>query len=237
MKLRRWPSPHAATVSTDTGIVRLASTFARETARAANRACGTLAALAVLAVPVAARAATDEQVRQATAAAQASAPIGGSMAGSAVPTLGFGAIAQTLAGLAFVIVLVFACAWLARRLGLQPSRKAGLVRVIGGVSLGQKERVAVVEIGQTWLVLGAAPGSVRTLHVMPAGSADATAFADGTGMASGSPRQAGGGVQQSGYAPPDVPKSFGDAFRDELRKRFRLQFGLRPSNDRGSEAR
>jgi flagellar protein FliO/FliZ len=42
------------------------------------------------------------------------------------------------------------------------------VRTVGGVSLGGKERVAVVEIGDTWLVLGAAPGSVRLLHTLPA---------------------------------------------------------------------
>ena len=45
------------------------------------------------------------------------------------------------------------------------------MKTIGGASLGGKERVAVVEIGDTWLVLGAAPGNVRLLHTMPAGSA------------------------------------------------------------------
>lgn len=93
-------------------------------------------------------------------------------AGTAVPSLGVGAVLQTLVGLAVVIGLVFGFAWLARRLGLQPSQRGGLVKTIGGASLGGKERVAVVEIGDTWLVLGAAPGNVRLLHTMPAGSAE-----------------------------------------------------------------
>ena len=34
--------------------------------------------------------------------------------------------------------------------------------------VGQRERVVVVEIGNTWLVLGIAAGQVRALHTMPA---------------------------------------------------------------------
>src|SRR5271163_2507844 len=111
-------------------------------------------------------------------------------AGSAVPSLGVGAVLQTVFGLLVVIGLVFACAWLARRFGLQPGNRSGLVKTIGGASLGGKERVAVVEIGDTWLVLGAAPGNVRLLHTMPAGSAT------GAGPSGGAlrPSAAGPGV-------------------------------------------
>jgi len=35
--------------------------------------------------------------------------------------------------------------------------------------VGQRERVVVVEIGESWLVLGVAAGQVRALHTMPAG--------------------------------------------------------------------
>lgn len=102
-------------------------------------------------------------------AAQIASGVG---AGTAVPALGIGAVLQTLLGLAVVIAFVFGCAWLARKFGLQGNKRTGLVKVIGGASLGNKERVTVVEIGKTWLVLGAAPGNVRLLHTMPAGSAD-----------------------------------------------------------------
>ncbi len=63
-------------------------------------------------------------------------------AGTAVPALGVGAVLQTIVGLLVVIGLVFACAWLARRFGLQPANRSGLVKTIGGASLGGKERVA-----------------------------------------------------------------------------------------------
>jgi flagellar protein FliO/FliZ len=135
-------------------------------------------------------------------------------AGSAAPQLGVGALLQTLLGLAVVIGLVFACAWLARRLGFQPSMRGNVVRTVGSLSLGGKERVAVVEIGDTWLVLGAAPGNVRLLHTLPAGSVDAMA---GT---SRDPSGAGG-ADGAGPAPTGT---FGTRFRaalaDEAKKRF-----------------
>ncbi|HTJ95024.1 MAG TPA: flagellar biosynthetic protein FliO [Pararobbsia sp.] len=96
--------------------------------------------------------------------------------GSAVPSLGFAGMAQALFGLAIVIVLIFGCAWLARRLGLnRPAARTGLVKLVSTTPLSQKERVVVVEIGETWLVLGVAPGSVSHLHTLPAGETAATA--------------------------------------------------------------
>ncbi|WP_043288108.1 flagellar biosynthetic protein FliO [Paraburkholderia oxyphila] len=135
------------------------------------------------------------------------------IAGSAVPSLGFGAVLQTVFGLVLVIGVVFGCAWLARRLGLQHGPKSALVKTVGGASLGGKERVAVVEIGDTWLVLGAAPGNVRLLHTMPAGELPASAGAAAS-MAAGSAALQG---------------TFGQRFRDALKheagKRFKRHDG------------
>ncbi len=132
-------------------------------------------------------------------------------AGTAVPSVGVGAVLQTLVGLAVVVALVFACAWLARRLGLQPSARGQLVRTVGGVSLGGKERVAVVEIGDTWLVLGTAPGSVRLLHTMPA-------------PAPGSPSDPGAPGTGTEADESPLPGTFGSRFRaalgNEAKKRF-----------------
>ena len=126
-------------------------------------------------------------------------------AGTAVPSVGVGAVLQTLVGLAVVIALVFACAWLARRFGLQPSARGQLVRTVGGVSLGGKERVAVVQIGDTWLVVGAAPGNVRLLHTMPAPEAGASS---------------GGGETDPAAIPGTLGTRFRAALADEARKRF-----------------
>jgi flagellar protein FliO/FliZ len=152
-----------------------------------------LTAVVLSAAPLFAHAADMNAVNH---AAQIASGVG---AGSAVPSLGFGAVLQTLLGLAVVIGFVFGCAWLARKFGYQGGKRSGLVKVVGGASLGNKERVAVVEVGDTWLVLGAGPGNVRLLHTMPAGSAEADVPAGVTGA----PAQT-------------LPGSFGQRFRDAL---------------------
>ncbi|OXI36045.1 flagellar biosynthetic protein FliO [Burkholderia sp. AU16741] len=127
--------------------------------------------------------------------------------GSAVPSLGIGAVLQTLVGLAVVIGLVFACAWLARRFGFQPARRGGPLKVVSSVGLGAKESATIVEIGDTWLVLGVAPGNVRLLHTLPAGSVAATATAGST-----SADAPAGGHPSDGA----LPGTFGARFRDAL---------------------
>lgn len=58
----------------------------------------------------------------------------GVVVGSAAPSLGVGAVLQTLVGLAVVIGLVFGCAWLARRFGLQPQRRGGALKIVASVA-------------------------------------------------------------------------------------------------------
>ncbi|BBO60422.1 flagellar biosynthetic protein FliO [Mycoavidus sp. B2-EB] len=80
-------------------------------------------------------------------------------------------VAQTIAWLIAVIGLAYACAWVARRFGVRPSlRRTSLIKVVSSTALTPKEKVMVVEIGSTWLVLGVAGGNVCTLHTMPAAS-------------------------------------------------------------------
>ncbi|MBN3570892.1 flagellar biosynthetic protein FliO [Burkholderia cenocepacia] len=131
------------------------------------------------------------------------------MVGSAAPSLGIGAVLQTLVGLAVVIGLVFACAWLARRFGFQPARRGGPLKVVSSVGLGAKESATIVEIGDTWLVLGVAPGNVRLLHTLPAGSVAATA----TATAGSAPADASVGGTSSDAG---LPGTFGSRFRDAL---------------------
>ncbi|MGU7784022.1 flagellar biosynthetic protein FliO [Burkholderia sp. PU8-34] len=144
----------------------------------------------------------------------------GVVVGSAAPSLGVGAVLQTLVGLAVVIGLVFGCAWLARRFGFQPARRGGPLKVVSSVAVGAKESATIVEIGDTWLVLGVAPGNVRLLHALPAGSAAATA-ADGPVVPTPS---TGGGLPGTFGQHPNPPgglpsapgTSFGTRFRDAL---------------------
>lgn len=85
----------------------------------------------------------------------------------APPTVSAGGILQLVAGLAVVLGLVGATAWLLKRVSALPGTGAGLIRVIAAAAVGQRERVVLVEVGETWLLLGVAAGQVRRLHTMP----------------------------------------------------------------------
>ena len=89
---------------------------------------------------------------------------------AAEPVRSFAAagLMQAAFGLAVVIGLIFLFAWAVRRFGLQPSGGGRLLKVVSSAMVGQRERVVVVEVGDSWLVLGVAAGQVRALHTMPA---------------------------------------------------------------------
>ena len=74
-----------------------------------------------------------------------------------------GSVVQMLLGLAAVIALLFASLWVLKRLSAPRGEAAGLLRVIAGTAVGARERVVIVEVGGTWLVLGVAPGRVNAL--------------------------------------------------------------------------
>jgi flagellar protein FliO/FliZ len=81
-----------------------------------------------------------------------------------------GNMLQFAIGLALVLGLIVAAGWFAKRFSIGPSA-SGLVKVVAGAAVGQRERVVVVEVGDVWMVLGVAPGRVNALHTMPRGTA------------------------------------------------------------------
>jgi len=84
-----------------------------------------------------------------------------------------GSVVQLVLGLAIVLAMVVGAAWLARRFGLHPGPAGGAIRLRGGVALGPRERAVLLEVRDTWVVVGVAPGQVRTLHTLPRPEHDA----------------------------------------------------------------
>lgn len=83
-----------------------------------------------------------------------------------VSPLGAGSLLSTVGGLLFVLAIIIGGAWLFKRYAQLPMGGKGIVRVVGGVSVGTRERVVVVEVENQRLLLGVAPGQVRTLHIL-----------------------------------------------------------------------
>lgn len=79
------------------------------------------------------------------------------------------ALLQGLFGLALVLALIWGAAWLVKRLAPTALRSTSLLKIVSMTSVGQRERIVVVEINDTWLIVGVAPGRVNTLHTLPKG--------------------------------------------------------------------
>ena len=80
-----------------------------------------------------------------------------------------GGLLQMMVGLLLVLAVIMGIAWFLKRFALNHGAPNGNIKVIAGAAVGQRERVVLVEVSGTWLVLGVAPGQVRTLHTMPKG--------------------------------------------------------------------
>jgi flagellar protein FliO/FliZ len=80
--------------------------------------------------------------------------------------LSSGSVLQVIVSLLLVLAAVAVIAWVLKRISLPQHGLGKQIKVISGVAVGQRERVVLVEINDTWLVLGVASGSVRNLHTM-----------------------------------------------------------------------
>lgn len=81
---------------------------------------------------------------------------------------GAGSLLQAMVGMVVVIALIFGLAWAMRRFGLQRLGGSSVVRIVSSAAVGTRERVVVVELAGTWLVLGVTGSQVSMLHSLPA---------------------------------------------------------------------
>jgi flagellar protein FliO/FliZ len=82
-----------------------------------------------------------------------------------------GQLLQTTLSLLFLLILIIGVVWMLKRAGISGSqRRGGFYKVLATSALGPREKIVLIEVGNTWLVLGMTSHSINTLHSMPAGS-------------------------------------------------------------------
>lgn len=87
-------------------------------------------------------------------------------AGSQVPKISSGASLLNLAlGLVLILLLIFALAWLARRMGQGGMLSNSHIKVMAAMPLGTRERLLVVDVAGQQLLLGITATQINTLHV------------------------------------------------------------------------
>ncbi len=81
-----------------------------------------------------------------------------------------GTYLQAALALALIVCVLAGTAWLARRVSGGRGFGQGGMKIVGGVALGPRERIVLLEIGDEWLVVGIVPGQIRTLHRLGKGA-------------------------------------------------------------------
>jgi flagellar protein FliO/FliZ len=71
---------------------------------------------------------------------------------------------QITVSLILVLLIIFVGAWLLRRYGRLASVADGKLSVLGAVSVGQRERIMLVQVGHEQLLIGVTTSRISTLH-------------------------------------------------------------------------
>ena len=69
---------------------------------------------------------------------------------AANPGIPAGTYVQAMLALLLIVGLLFGTAWLARKLSGGKGFGQGGMKIVGGVALGPRERIVLVEVGETW---------------------------------------------------------------------------------------
>ncbi len=102
----------------------------------------------------------------------------GTLAAEAVPSpLGPGNLLQVVLGLGVVLALLLGGALVMKRIGRLPGLTDQAIKTIAAASVGTRERVVLLEVADSWILIGVAPGQVRALATLPKGELPAAAGA------------------------------------------------------------
>ena len=69
-------------------------------------------------------------------------------------------------GLLVVLCLFFACLWFMRKMGALPTSTKQNMKVISGLSLGMREKLVLVQVGDKQLLLGVTSNRIDNLLVL-----------------------------------------------------------------------
>lgn len=84
--------------------------------------------------------------------------------GSQIQSLAGPAVRMMLSLIA-VLAVLGGCLWLLRRFK-GGAMQGGLIQIVGGLSLGPKERVVLLRVGEEEILVGVSPTGMRSLHVL-----------------------------------------------------------------------
>ena len=91
---------------------------------------------------------------------------GNALAADALPLTPGAGLLQISLALLVVLGLMFLVAWAFKRISPAMSGNKIAMKVLGGINLGNRERVMVIEVGDQWLVLGVTASNITNLATL-----------------------------------------------------------------------
>jgi flagellar protein FliO/FliZ len=82
----------------------------------------------------------------------------------APPAFSWLSILNMLFGLAIVVSLIYGLSWVLKKYSRLPGSHQVDMKILGGVSLGTRERAVLIQVEGHKILLGVAPGRVNLLH-------------------------------------------------------------------------
>lgn len=73
-------------------------------------------------------------------------------------------LGQILFSLVLVLLIIFFAAWMLRRYGRFAAVADGNLKVLGLLSVGQRERILLLQVGKDQLLVGVTTSRITTLH-------------------------------------------------------------------------
>jgi len=69
-------------------------------------------------------------------------------------------------GLIVILLMIFSLAWFMKKIGYSSMTGQGQLKIIASLNLGQKEKIALIQVGKQQLLVGMTATQINTLHVL-----------------------------------------------------------------------
>ncbi len=103
------------------------------------------------------------------AVAQSSDPSGN---GIARAEFGAGVSAESLIqvfiALILVVLIIFALSVVLKKFNMLPRGSSGLIKIVDGISVGSKDRLLLIQVGEEQILISASPGCINKVHKLTA---------------------------------------------------------------------
>ncbi|MBC8211998.1 MAG: flagellar biosynthetic protein FliO [Gammaproteobacteria bacterium] len=84
----------------------------------------------------------------------------------AVDAMSSAYLMKLMSALLFIIVLIFGLAWLMKKMQLTQHSSNGLIRIVSAISVGQRDRIALIQVGEEQILVAMTPGKIEKLHTL-----------------------------------------------------------------------